>query len=225
MDQILILFDIDGTLISNSTAGIRAYASAIDHCYGIKVDTSDYVSDGKTDLMIMGELMQRHGIDVATVDLNRLAQEYLSVLPLKLVHDSGSVLPGVVELLTKLSSDKQFVLGLATGNLEKGAQEKLSIHGLDTFFTVGGYGSDATERALVVAAGINKANEKTKGAIRKSVVIGDTPMDVKAAKANNISVLAVATGKFSIEELEQSGADFVVADLTEVDVVIDFLRL
>lgn len=224
MDQVLVLFDIDGTLISNSKAGIEAYITAIEMCCGVKVELGDYVPDGKTDLLIMGELLARYNIDVKSVDMEKLAYSYVSVLPDKLIHDPGSVLPGVREILDDLSADKRFILGLATGNLEKGAQRKLAIHNIYDYFTVGGFGSDATDRHSVVEAGILKATRQTPGVIRKSVVIGDTPMDIQAAKSNGIEVLAVATGKFSVENLQKAGADLVVSDLKRnKDEIIAFL--
>lgn len=223
MDQILVLFDIDGTLISNSNAGIQAYIAAIEHCCGVKVALGDYVTDGKTDLMIMGELMKRHGIDTDSVDMNRLIDAYLSALPSKLTQDSGFILPGVIELLIELSEDQEFIVGLATGNLEDGAREKLSVHDLYKYFTVGGYGSDAADRSKMIAAGIAKAKAQTKNPIRKIVVIGDTPMDISAGKDNEAIVIAVATGKFGMQELERLGADYTISDLKDTKSIIAIL--
>ncbi len=213
MDQVLVLFDIDGTLISNSRAGTEAYIAAIEMCYDIKVEIGDYVPDGKTDLLIMSELLARYNIDMKDTDIEKLVGSYLSVLPEKLLLDPGSVLPGVQDLLDELSDNDAIILGLATGNLENGAKKKLDIHRLYKYFSVGGFGSDAADRHSVVEAGIHKAKSLAKGNIRRSVVIGDTPMDIKAAKSNGVEVLAVATGKFPMEKLKDAGADLVVSDL------------
>lgn len=224
MEKVLLLFDIDGTLISNSNAGIRSCISAIEMCCNVHISSRGYMTDGKTDLVILRELMTIHGIDVDTVDINQLAQTYLSILNQNLVVDSGHVLPGVRELLEELSSDDKFMLGLATGNLEQGAKEKLTIHRLFNYFVVGGYGSDALDRPLLVAVGISKANEKLTGRIKKTILIGDTPLDINAAKKNNIPVLAVATGKYTVEELNIAGGDIVVHDLTDTKYIISSLE-
>ena len=126
MNPILVLFDIDGTLVGGSKAGEDAYLSAIQHCYGCRVNLSGYSSAGKTDLLVMRELLERHSFKIDAIDMECLTNAYLEALPEMIIRDPGTVLPGVRALLDILSQRDDFILGLATGNLEEAAKNLFS---------------------------------------------------------------------------------------------------
>jgi phosphoglycolate phosphatase len=223
MNPILVLFDIDGTLVGGSKAGEDAYVNAIQHCYGCRINLSGYSSSGKTDLLVMRELLERHNFKIDAIDMECLTNAYLEALPEMIVRDPGTVLPGVKALLDILSQRDDFILGLATGNLEKGAAMKLGFHELYQYFSVGGFGSDAIDRAAIIAAGIRKAKELFVSDFSKIVVVGDTPRDIQAARSNEVAILAVATGIFSEDALKSAEPNLVLPNLRETDRIVDIL--
>lgn len=223
MQPILVLFDIDGTLVGGSNAGENAYVIAIQKCYGYRINLNGYSSAGKTDLLVMRELLERHSFNVDAIDMECLTNAYLEALPEMIVRDPGTVLPGVRALLDILSQRDDFVLGLATGNLEKAAAMKLSFHKLYHYFSVGGFGSDAIDRTAIIAAGIRKAKELFVSDFSKIVVVGDTPRDIQAARLNGVSIIAVATGIFSEDALKSAKPDLVLPNLRETERIVKIL--
>jgi beta-phosphoglucomutase-like phosphatase (HAD superfamily) len=211
----LLLFDIDGTLISGSRAGQSAYLEAIKACYDLDVDLENYSTAGKTDLLIMKELLEKEGIPPKDIDLNHLSYIYLQSLRAAVLHDPGSVLPGVAALLEQLTRRPEIYLGLGTGNLEEAAAIKLRFHKLDKYFQTGGFGSDALERSDLIREGIRKASTFFRVRFQDVVVVGDTPFDIEAAEANGVFCIAVASGPFTIEDLTKFGATKVLPDLRQ----------
>jgi phosphoglycolate phosphatase-like HAD superfamily hydrolase len=213
----LLLFDIDGTLIRESQAIKISYVEAIRSCLGINITNNDLNTSGKTDLLIFKDILERIRIDTAKIDYNDLIREYLSNLEKVIRQDPGIVLPGVKSLLNMLSKQKHMRLALATGNIEKGAKIKLSAHALDSYFEVGGFGTDAIQRSRIVSAGISKAQKHFHTIFQRVVVVGDTTYDIKAAQENNVHSIAVATGPFNPNELRLQQPTIVLQDLTEKD--------
>ena len=213
----LLLFDIDGTLISGSWAGQRAYLEAIRICYKLDVDLDNYPTAGKTDLLIMRDLLERNGISAKGVELENLSRTYLQSLRATVPSDPGLVLPGVTRLLERLTRRTDLYLGLGTGNLEEAAWIKLRFHGLDEYFQTGGFGSDALRRSDLIREGIRKASRHFKIRFQKVVIIGDTPSDIEAAKANHAASIAIASGPYSMEELRKAGATEVLPDLRDCE--------
>ena len=125
------------------------------------------------------------------------------------------VMPGVVELLERLAGEGRLV-GLVTGNTEPAAHTKLARADLNRFFAFGGYGSDANARVDVCRKALDRAAVAAVGRLDRdgSIAIGDTPLDVEAGHGAGVRVVGVATGEYSIEQLREAGADWVVADLS-----------
>lgn len=147
--------------------------------------------------------------------------EYLRQVTALIRAKPGRVLPGVKGLLRRLSSEKHLYLALATGNLERAARLKLELHGLNGFFRTGGFADDGLYREQVVAAGIRKAGRECGTPFERIVVVGDTPRDADAARANRAQAIVVATGPYSVTELEKCPAQAIMKDLTGHD---EFLR-
>lgn len=216
----LLLFDIDGTLIKGSRAGRVAYARTIQTGLGVSPRMSGLRTSGKTDIMILEELLNRHGLRGRRVDMNEVFAAYLRHLEEAFRLDPGEVCPGVRDLLHVLSGQAHLWLALGTGNLEQAAWMKLAVHGLDGYFAAGGFGSDAPERKAVIAAGIAKAQARYGTRFQRVVVIGDTPDDIECARVNAVHSIGVGTGPFGLGVLRRAGATLVFPDLSDTDAVI-----
>ncbi|HUH13219.1 MAG TPA: HAD hydrolase-like protein [Longimicrobiales bacterium] len=226
----LILFDIDGTLMSAGPSPKRAFRRALEDVFGTTgpIDSHDFA--GKTDPQIARELMRAAGLDDAEIDplLPALFEAYLAELALELAGDDYApmVHPGVRELLDALEAHPhQPLVGLLTGNVEKGAALKLGSVGLQERFRMGAYGSDSERRhelpALAVARARAVGGREFRGA--QVVVVGDTPHDVSCGRSLGVFALSVATGPFGADELRQAGADLVLEDLGDTSRVLDAL--
>jgi len=221
--QKLVLFDIDGTLLLSDGAGRRAIHAALgDH----GVDTASGAGirfDGKTDPQIVMELLEAAG-HLAPDDPARIAEvieKYLTHLERDLAEHGhrSRLMPGVPALLDALESDARVVLGLLTGNVVPGARLKLRAAGLDPErFVVGAFGSDHARRGELPGIAATRAAPHF-GRIPSGsevVIIGDTPADVRCAEGIGARTVAVATGGYTMAELEEAGAHAVFADFSEV---------
>lgn len=210
-----LLFDIDGTLVRSGGAGKAAMEAALVTAFGI-VEIRDVVPyGGRTDPAIGYDLLHVHGLDPTPANYTRLRDAYLHHLPPCLAANGGHVLPGVRELLARLQSARRRI-GLLTGNSREGACRKLDHFGLWDDFPFGGFGDDHHDRDDVARSALAAARAAHPAAeIREVWVIGDTPLDVKCARAIGAKSVAVATGWTSAAELAAAGADLVLADLSD----------
>jgi phosphoglycolate phosphatase-like HAD superfamily hydrolase len=222
----ILLFDIDMTMLRTAGAGRAAMEAAFLEEFGIAGATEGVLFDGRTDRGIFIECLERYGLagDASPENLRRFCARYLEHLPRTLAAKDAVVLPGVVELLDALTGEEAIV-GLATGNLRRGAAHKLGHFGLWERFAGGGFGDDHIIRGELVRSGIAEleaifALEPGEADV---IVLGDTPLDVAAAHHAGARALGVATGRFSPEQLRTSGADFAVADLSDTARVLDLL--
>lgn len=135
----LIIFDINGTLLKEGQASRASYINAIRLCYDVEINHNNLITSGKTDKQIFKEILGRFGIEEKKIDYDRLINKYLSYLQRALKRYPGIVLPGVKHLLDILSKINYIQIALGTGNIEEGARIKLSIHGLDSYFSTGGF--------------------------------------------------------------------------------------
>jgi len=227
----LILFDIDGTLISTRNAGMRAYYRALESVFGIRVDGKLIRPDGKTDPLIAKELLAYFNLSHLWSDATRdaLFESYLHCLEEEMcrARDCGwiRILPGVESLLEILSHQPDFAMGLVTGNLEKGAYIKLEKAGLLNYFQFGGYGSDSEDRTSLTRKGIERgARFVAPAPVEGAFIVGDTPLDIIHGHAAGARVIAVASAGYSLQELEPHMPDLLVPDLTRSDDIISFIR-
>lgn len=222
----LILFDIDMTLITTTGAGRAAIATVFSRLWGLDQPTEGVSFDGRTDRAIFSEIIQLHHLADGDIDaLYRQATDaYIAELPNSLAAKAGTILPGVPEVLDALVASNGGV-GLATGNSRRGAEVKLRHFGLWERFAGGGFGDASPIRAEVVRAGI----EELAAALQldpdpfETIVLGDTPLDVDAAHKAGTRALAVATGRYTVEQLKESGAEWVLEDLGDVPRVLEIL--
>jgi phosphoglycolate phosphatase len=213
----VVLFDIDGTLIDTGGAGARSWARAFRLLHGVRIDIGDHTSAGETDPFVARTTFEAAiGRGPSPEELGRLYATYLLQLSDELANPVGyRVLPGVEVTLTALA-DAGATLGIVSGAMEGAARMKLMPGGLNRFFVFGAYGSDGPDRAGITEVAIQKAAQLHSATVRSSdvFVVGDTPLDVAAAKRLGATSVAVASGKYSIEQLRAAGADHVLASLS-----------
>ena len=219
----LVLFDIDGTLLTAAGAGRRAIHRALRDVFG-GVGPADYWFDGKTDPQIVRDLMRHEGHSDAVIDerLGEVLTRYADRLGVELQDPSHSpiVHPGVPELLDSLESRNDVVLGLLTGNIEPGAAQKLRAVGLDPArFVIGAFGSDHEHRLELPTIAATRARNHL-GRDVELVVIGDTPADVACGAGAQRRAIAVATGRYTLAELTACGPAAAFEDLSDTEAVM-----
>jgi phosphoglycolate phosphatase len=214
----ILLFDIDGTLVSTGGAGAVAWRQAFEELHGIPADIGKFTDAGMTDPDVGAKTFEAvlHREPTAQ-ELAQLVQRRLEHLPEAVAQSEGyRVLPGVPERLRQLSRDGH-LLGLITGNGDGAAFIKLARGDLMRWFTFGAYASAGVDRAGIV----RRAVERGEAMLGKNVpntdifVIGDTPRDIEAAHAVGCSAIGVATGHYDAPALRQAGADHVLETLEQ----------
>jgi phosphoglycolate phosphatase-like HAD superfamily hydrolase len=214
----VVLFDIDDTLISTGGASNRAWDSAVRECCGVAADVGAHTGRGVPDPGVaQGLLRSALGREPQPAELERLLELRLRALATEIERaPEYAVKPGVEPLLLRLQAEG-CLLGLVSGNVEAAARVKLGRSGLGRFFSFGGFGSDSPDRAELTRTAVRRAEAKLGGGLDRAstVVVGDTPRDVQAAHAAGVRAVGVATGGYTVEELEAAGADFTVASLEE----------
>ncbi|MBN1569048.1 MAG: HAD hydrolase-like protein [Acidobacteria bacterium] len=229
--MLLVLFDVDGTLILTHGAIMRALHRAMNHHFGVPADQAPIQPDGKTDPLILRELLEYFHLEdrwsEATRDL--VLSSYLRYLDEEMseVRDRGliRILPGVRTFLDMLSAQPDFCIGLVTGNLEEGAGIKLKNAGLDRYFRFGSYGSDSEDRTALTRIGIRRGAQIIAPApVDGAFVIGDTPLDIRHGHAAGARVVAVASARYGMEELRAHDPDLLVPDLNDAVSLIRFMR-
>ncbi|HYR09902.1 MAG TPA: HAD family hydrolase [Longimicrobium sp.] len=221
----LVLFDIDGTLLTAGGAGARAVREAMLEVYGETGSIGGYNMGGRTDPQIVRELLTPVGYSVEQVEagLDALWEAYLRNLRVEIAKAHIRALPGVPELLDRLEgSGDPTVLGLLTGNVEEGARLKVDAAGLGfDRFRVGAYGSDHWQRPELPAVAARRAKEKTGIGFegKEIVIIGDTPFDISCGAHLGVRTIATATGTHSADDLAGHNPDYLFDDLSDTDAV------
>lgn len=222
----LVLFDIDGTLLWTDGAGRRAMEGAMIEVFGTAGDPG-YRYDGKTDRQIAREQMRASGFDDATIDtrIDDLLDGYVQRLELELARDdSARSCLGVSPLLDALGTRDDALLGLLTGNIERGARRKLGRVGIDfDQFRVNAFGCDHEHRPELPAIAQRRARERAGLDIdgARVVIIGDTPADIECGRSLGVRAIGVATGRYSVAELAAHSPAAVFETLEETDVVLE----
>lgn len=216
---LLVLWDIDHTLVSITGVGHEIYARAFTQVIGRPLLHLPDMA-GRTEQAILREALALNGVEpVQSFDALYTAIAVAARSMEARIRERGTTLPGVHEALALFEADGA-VQSLVTGNLPDVAATKLEAFGLDGFidFEVGGYGDDGSDRAVLVRLAIERAEAKYGHGFKPehAVVIGDTPHDVKGAHDNGAIAVAVATGSSSVDVLAAAGADVVLPDLLHI---------
>jgi phosphoglycolate phosphatase-like HAD superfamily hydrolase len=218
----LVLFDIDGTLILSGRAGIRGMNRSFERLFNVPGALDQVTLAGRTDRAIVMEALTRAGQMVDDDAIVRVRDAYLEDLREAIADKtvpSAGVLPGVIDLLDELAREN-ICVGLLTGNFEDAAAIKLGHYGLWNRFSFGAFGDLHADRRSLVPVAVAAAAAAGHGAFEpeRVIVIGDTPLDVDCAHAYGARAVAVATGPFSHEALAEHRPAITVHSLTELDV-------
>jgi phosphoglycolate phosphatase len=221
----LILFDVDGTLLTASGAGRRALDRALREVFGTAGPIDGYDFRGGTDIQIVRDLLRLAGLTSGEIAAGerRLFRRYEECLEGEIGEGAGVRLyPGVREVVEALAARDDALVGLLTGNIEPAARIKLRPTGLWPRFRVGAYGSDDPDRSRlpVIAADRARALSGQSFGGADTVIIGDTPRDIACARAYGATAIAVATGWHSREDLEAHAPDHLFPDLSDTGHVL-----
>ena len=213
-----VLFDVDGTLISTGGAGARSWRHAFDALYGIPADIGKFTDAGMTDPVVARLTFESAvGHDPSPVELATVMAAYLDRLPDEVDESEGyRVLDGAAELLPRLGREG-VLLGITSGAVEAAAHIKLARAGFNRYFPFGGYGSDSADRVELTRRAIERGGMLVGETLDPAdvYVVGDTPKDVEAAHGAGCVAIATATGHYSREQLEATGAEHVLDSLRD----------
>ena len=222
---------MDGTLVDTAGLTGEAFDVAVAHVLGRHPGPHDVAMSGKTDPLIVAEILAFAGVDEEEAErhvpsvIDRLEAELASGA--EAMVRKGRVLPGVEAALQRLHGHPAVVQSVLTGNTVANATVKLRTFGLDRWLdlAVGAFGSDNRDRDLLVPLALDRVRRLRGHAMAPEAVwvVGDTPRDLACARAGGARCVLVATGRFSLEELRGTGADRVMADLSCTDDLVELL--
>jgi len=226
---ILLIFDIDGTLIDTGGLGRLALDRTAEELYGVKEATQGIKPYGMTDYVIFFEIIQRNRIpfDDLHLEFNRFCEHYFQSLGFLLHETNKSKLHrGVQALLEKLKQEKNVFFALGTGNIEQTAYLKLHYHGIASYFLVGGFGSDSYDRPDIIDLAYHRAQKhyRIPFAIRDTWVIGDTPKDIIAGRSIGANTIAVANSIFSQYDLARYQPSALLQDFDDWEHFLDIIH-
>ncbi len=217
-ERIAVLFDIDGTLITTGGAGAASWRMAFEELYGIPADIGRFTDTGMTDPQVGTEVFRHvHGRDPSPDELAELISSYLWFLPDEIYASEGyKVLPGARETLQRMN-DNDVPVGIVTGAMEAGSHAKLGRGQLNGLLQFGGFGSDSPDRTQITLKAIERGARLLGRELRpeQCYIVGDTPKDVEAAHAAGAIAVAVASHKYTREQLAESRPEHLLDALTE----------
>lgn len=221
----LVLWDIDGTLVDTAGHGANAFSDAFEVLFG-RAPEGLVAMAGRTDHEIALAILEQNRIDDGETHLPGMWRELEAALIRKMdaIRAEGRALPGAARALEAIAGRADVLQSLLTGNIEANAATKLGAFDLDRWLDleIGGYGSDGGVRSELVAVALGRAEAKhgVELSARDAVLVGDTPLDVAAARAAGARAVAVASGHSSKDELSAAGPDAVLGDLGDTDAVL-----
>ncbi|MEO6323237.1 MAG: HAD family hydrolase [Thermoanaerobaculia bacterium] len=223
----LLLFDIDGTLLSSGPTARKVFSEALVEVFGTPGAVETYRFEGKLDPLIVNELMLEAGIEGAIIagGLSRALDVYLDRLEAVLALEKPTLKPGVLALIERVIATPGVVTALLTGNVERGARLKLTAADLWHHFSFGVWGDDGARRTELGHVALRRAREVTGMQFegKDCVVIGDSTHDVDCGKALGARVIGVATGRTSFDQLHAAGADVVLSDFSDLTLTLEAL--
>jgi phosphoglycolate phosphatase len=213
----VVFFDIDGTILHMDGAGRRAFIRALDRTFDWD-DAIEYISfAGATDLQVLDDIAARHHHDLTDEERDRFFDCMAGTLAEAVTEVEPVVHPGVRELVARLASRDDVLVGLVTGNEARCARTKLRHFDLHGHFMLGAFGHEHADRNEIARLALRRAErrlapERVPGSI---FLVGDTPNDIRAAREIGGRSIAVATGGIDEAVLREAGADFVLPDLAD----------
>lgn len=226
--RVLVLWDVDHTLIESRGAGRVIYERAFLAATGKALEELASLA-GRTELDIMADTLRLNDIEPTPDMVARLADALVDGYEgaRDELRTAGRALPGALEVLAHCAAEPAIQQSVLTGNLREVARVKLEVFGLDRYvdFDSGAYGGDDPVRAKLVAIAQERALDRTGVAFGEdsTVLIGDTANDVHAGLTAGVHVIGAATGKTTAEELRVAGARHVVHNLRDCRNLLDRL--
>ena len=226
-EGILLLWDIDGTLLSAKGAGPMAFDRATLEHFGYEIPITSIDWPGATDYAIAYALLEKAGRTVTREEAQELINRYLSYLPEMLDATNARAIDGTQELLEHFHEHGSVHQGLLTGNVRRGADIKLGYLGVDHYFQFGAFADHSDHRNDLSRHAFDLAREHLHSdwSSEQIYVIGDTPKDIECGKVIGAHTVAVATGHHSADELQQHGPSMLFETFADPSVLIDFLEL
>jgi phosphoglycolate phosphatase-like HAD superfamily hydrolase len=208
----LVLFDLDDTLVGVHDIHVEAFRDAFLKVYGADASIDEIYHAGLTVQNIMERVLEEHGVyrDEVLGKLN----EAVDIMAAHFEKKKIAIKPGIKKLLARLSKNKEIILGVATGLVEKIAMIILKNAKLDKFFEIMSFGDGTDYRREVIEKAVAKAMTA------RIVIIGDSIHDVEMAKVFNAKSIAAATGSTSREQLKEENPDFLFDDLSDTEKVM-----
>ena len=202
----LLFWDIDGTLLTTGRAGIFAWEAAASEIAGEAVDLQKLSTAGLTDFAVGRAILDCLGLSMDDASLARIVRRYEERLPAALPRRPGRVLEGVRDVLQFVSDERSDIgLYLLTGNTQDGARAKLTHYGLFDFFAGGAFATATGDRTEIARRALAGATNGRSVPLERVFVIGDTPHDVRCGRAIGAKTVAVASGDYSVDMLQDLG--------------------
>ncbi len=228
MRPTVLLFDIDGTLVTTGGAGRRSIDRAFELLHARADACSHFPFDGMTDRGIVRLGLQHIGATVDDAAIDALLAQYVACLEdaVRAVPDERYIVHDGMREAVEAGLAAGMAVGLGTGNVREGARVKLSRVGLFEKFSFGGFGDDHELRPELIRRGAERGAARLGTTLSgaRVVIIGDTPKDIAAARAIGAESIGVATGGFTVEQLRGSGATFSFRTLAEDGALQALLR-
>ncbi len=222
----LLLFDIDGTLLTTRGIGRTVVEAALSELTGLTISTEGVSFSGKTDPQILREVLTLHQADTSL--LNGRFSEVVEVFrrTMRRMFDPAATdaLAGAQPLVEQLHTDDRVQLGLLTGNLREMAYLKVGAIGLgETHFPFGAFGCDSENRNKLPAVAVERASAHARRSFdaRDVVIIGDTPRDIECGRLGGCTTVAVATGKYDRAALAAHDPDVLLDDLADAEAFVE----
>jgi len=222
MNPKLLLFDIDGTLLSAHGIPKKAMANVLAKRYSNFQYDQLYDFSGRTDQEIIEHLLHYDNRDFSETLIHEILSEFCIELEKEIMNGQPpEIHPGVNRLLPKLGNIENVFLGLVTGNVSEGARLKLEAVDFQQYFQIGGFGDDSKDRNDLPPVAQNRAEKHFNITFKSDDIwiIGDSIYDISCAQENGFRCLAVSTGKTSKEKLAAANPEFLVDDLSDLELI------
>ena len=218
----LLLFDIDGTLMEESPTHTASFNYICQSIYGVQTDIESFPRHGMTDTGILYGLLKKENMEDDQIrnSMKKAFSAMVEYVSANLKSDDYKLLDNVSAVLEKLHKS-EYNLGILTGNLQAIASLRLEKSGISSYFVAGGYGDDSRVRSELVNHAIQRFGKSIE---RENIyLIGDTPLDIRAARDASVNAIGVATGVYKSSDL--SGADLVLENFREEKKLFEFLKI
>ncbi len=220
----LVLFDIDGTLLSVNSINRRILMDALREVYGTEGSAGTHNFAGKMDCIIIYEVLRNAGLSdgVIAEKFDKAKQTYIEMFRMQAKPSDVVLMDGVRRLLDELSACSELFVGLLTGNFEGSGRHKLLLPDINHYFPFGAFADDGESRNDLPLVAVEKAYQLTgkRFSEQNIIIIGDTEHDIACARVLNAKSIAVATGIYSTEELKKHNPHILYKNLCETEIVL-----